>query len=106
MSNHTPGPWAITSAPYGALRVGPALVEHPGREAVEYANARDRDLLAQRAADAALIAAAPDMLAALQGLAWAVSGIEYVETEYAEEVAQAHAAIAKALIAQAKGGAV
>jgi hypothetical protein len=48
-------------------------------------------------ANARLIAAAPDMLAALQGLAWAVSGIEYVETEYAAEVAQAHAAIAKAL---------
>lgn len=68
MTKHTPGPWAITTAPYGALRVGPALLEHPGREAVEYAQARGRDLLAQRAADAALIAAAPDMLAALRAM--------------------------------------
>ena len=96
MTQHTPGPWGIKNAPYGALRGGPALLEHPGREAVEYARARGHDLLAQREADLTLILAAPDLLAALQGLAWAVSGIGYVETEYAEEVAQAHAAIAKA----------
>ena len=62
MNEHTPGPWAMSNAPYGALRVGPALLEHPGREAVEYAQARGHDLLARRAADAALIAAAPDLL--------------------------------------------
>ena len=97
MTQHTPGPWDIKNAPYGALRGGPALLEHPGREAIEYARARGHDLLAQRDADLSLILAAPDMLAALQGLAWAVSGIEYVETEYAEQVAEARAAIAKAL---------
>lgn len=97
MSNHTPGPWGIKNAPFGALRGGPALLEHPGRDAIEYALARGHDLLAQRDADLTLILAAPDLLAALQGLAWAVSGIEYVETEYAEQVAQAQAAIAKAI---------
>ena len=97
MTQHTPGPWDIKNAPFGALRGGPALLEHPGREAIEYARARGHDLMAQREADLTLILAAPDLLAALQGLAWAVSGIGYVETEYAEEVAQAHAAIAKAL---------
>jgi hypothetical protein len=97
MTQHTPGPWDIKNAPFGALRGGPALLEHPGREAIEYARARGHDLLAQRDADLSLILAAPDMLAALQGLAWAVSGIEYVETEYAEQVAEARAAIAKAL---------
>lgn len=92
MSNHTPGPWAVTSAPYGALRVGPALVEHPGREAVEYANARGRDLLVQRAADAALIAAAPDMLAALK----------LVEQNAFDKTALA---AIRAAIAKAQGGA-
>lgn len=103
MSNHTPGPWAVTSAPYGALRVGPALVEHPGREAVEYANARDRDLLAQRAADAALVAAAPDLLdmcERLLGFAWHYGSTSGV-TAGGDMLAQA-----KALIAQAKGRAV
>jgi hypothetical protein len=62
---HTPGPWAITKGAYGALNVGPASLAHPGKEATHYALDRGRDLLAQRAADAALIAAAPDMLEAL-----------------------------------------
>lgn len=103
MSNHTPGPWAITSAPYGALRAGPALIEHPGREAVDYAYARNRDLLTQRAADAALIAAAPDLLdmcERLLGFAWhygSTSGVVAGGDMLAE---------AKALIAQVKGGAV
>lgn len=103
MSNHTPGPWAVTSAPYGALRAGPALIEHPGREAVEYASARGRDLLAQRAADAALIAAAPDLLdmcERLLGFAWHYGSTSGV-TAGGDMLAQA-----KALIAQAKGGAV
>ena len=102
MATHTPGPWAITAAPYGALRVGPALLEHPGREAVEYAQTRGRDLLAQRAADAALIAAAPDLLdmcERLLGFAWhygSTSGVTAGEGMLAN---------AKALIAHAQGGA-
>lgn len=89
MSNHTPGPWRFTR-------------DHtPGQYGI---NERIRDrhnsvicnLHINAEANARLIAAAPDLLAALQGLAWAVSGIEYVETEYAEQVAQARAAIAEA----------
>lgn len=45
----------------------------------------------ERKANARLIAAAPDLLAALKALEWAVDGLEY-----AEEVAAARAAIAKA----------
>lgn len=103
MTQHTPGPWAITAAPYGALRIGPALLEHPGREAVEYAQARGRDPLAQRAADAALIAAAPellDMCERLLGFAWHYGSTSGV-TAGGEMLANA-----KALIAQAKGGAI
>jgi len=65
---HTPGPWAITKGAYGALHVGPATLAHPGKEATQYALERGRDLLAQRAADAALIAAAPDLLDALENI--------------------------------------
>ena len=46
--------------------------------------------------DARLIAAAPDLLAALQSLEWACSGVDYMESEYASQLAQARAAIAQA----------
>ena len=62
MTQHTPGPWVTWKGAYGALHVGPAKLDHPGREAAQYAAERGRDLLAQREADAALIAAAPDLL--------------------------------------------
>ncbi len=65
---HTPGPWAITKGAYGALNAGPASLAHPGKEATHYALDRGRDLLAQRAADAALIAEAPAMLEALENI--------------------------------------
>jgi hypothetical protein len=68
MTQHTPGPWATSKGAYGALHVGPATLAHPGREVAQYAAERGRDLLAQRAADVALIAAAPDMLVALERL--------------------------------------
>lgn len=100
MTKHTPGPWAMSNAPYGALRVGPALLEHPGREAVEYAQTRGRDLLAQRAADAALIAAAPDMLQALRDIAATSTGYD------SEEIIAEIQGICARIIAQAKGGAV
>lgn len=99
MATHTPGPWAITAALYGALRVGPTLLEHPGREAVEYAQARDRDLLAQRAADAALIAAAPDMLQALRDIAATSTGYD------SEEIIAEIQGICARIITQAKGDA-
>lgn len=103
MATHTPGPWAITAAPYGALRIGPALLEHPGREAVEYAQARGRDPLAQRAADAALIAAAPDLLNMCERL---LGFAHHYADASATLAAEGMLANAKALIAQAKGGAV
>jgi len=92
MTQHTPSPWDTRQGAYGALHVGPAKLDHPGREAAQYAADRGRDLLAQRAADAALIAAAPDMLAALM---------------LAEQNATDRTALAaiRAAIAKAKGGA-
>ncbi len=46
---------------------------------------------------AALQAAAPDLLAALRDLEWACSGVEYMESEYSEQLAQARAALNKAI---------
>ena len=91
-TQHTPGPWATSKGAYGALHVGPAKLDHPGREAAQYAADRGRDLLAQRMADARLIAAAPDMLAALM---------------LAEQIATDRTALAaiRAAIVKAKGGA-
>jgi hypothetical protein len=78
-TQHTPSPWVTSKGAYGALHVGPVTLAHPGREVAQYAAERGRDLLAQRAADVALIAAAPDMLAALQAIA-ATSTEEDAET--------------------------
>jgi hypothetical protein len=92
MTQHTPSPWVTWKGAYGALHVGPAKLDHPGRETAQYAAERGRDLLAQRAANARLIAAAPDMLAALM---------------LAEQNATDRTALAaiRAAIAKAKGGA-
>ena len=67
VASFTPPPWAITKGAYGALLVGPARLDHPGKARIEYAlDHGGHDLLAQRDADARLIHAAHDMLAALK----------------------------------------
>ena len=100
MTQHTPGPWVTSKGAYGALHVGPAKLEHPGREAAQYAADRGRDLLAQREADAALIAAAPDMLAALQDIM-----AESSRDDDDHDVIATIQGICRAIIAKAKGGA-
>ena len=103
-TQHTPGPWATSKGAYGALHVGPAKLDHPGREAAQYAAERGRDLLAQRAADAALIAAAPKLLAALHALIWQIErddGIEWEDDSPAAEMVRQ----ARIAIAEARGGA-
>lgn len=91
-TKHTPGPWQINFRDKrqvcdadGEVRGCSPIAHCVGSGAI--ANAR-------------LIASAPALLAALQALEWAVSGVEYIETEYAEQIAQARTAIA-----QATGGA-
>ena len=98
MTQHTPGPWAIRKGVYGALYVGPAKLDHPGQDLVAYAADRGRDLLAQRAADAALIAAAPDMLAALQDIM-----AESSRDDDDHDVIATIQGICRAAIAKAKG---
>jgi hypothetical protein len=105
MTQHTPGPWATSKGAYGALHVGPAKLDHPGREAAQYAAERGRDLLAQREADAALIAAAPDMLARLNSI---IDTIETLGDATGHHLTNAIYDIgrdARAAIAKAKGGA-
>jgi len=100
MTQHTPSPWATSKGAYGALHVGPATLSHPGREAAQYAAERGRDLLAQREADAALIAAAPDMLAALQDIM-----AESSRDDDDHDVIATIQGICRAIITKAKGGA-
>ena len=85
---HTRAPWTIAKGPYGSLSVGPAELRHPGRDST-----RLEERLAQRAADAALIAAAPEMLAALQRI---VGEHRPGELMTVGQLAMARAAIAKA----------
>jgi len=94
---HTPGPWAITKGAYGALHVGPATLAHPGRDRALYSTQRGRDLLAQRAVDASLIAEAPAMLEALENI---------ILSSDANDSASLANAIADALVivARAKAG--
>ena len=69
VASFTPPPWDITKGQYGALHVGPAVLAHPGKARIEYAQDHGgHDLLAQRDADAKLIHAAHDMRAILRDL--------------------------------------
>ncbi len=95
-ASFTPPPWAITKGAYGALHVGPARLDHPGKARIEYAlDHGGHDLLAQRDAGARLIHAAHDMLAALK---WAASRLEFNNFQDDEEdvLKDIYAAIAKA----------
>ena len=100
MTQHTPGPWATSKGAYGALHVGPAKLDHPGREAAQYAAERGHDRLAQRWADAALIAAAPDLLNMCERL---LGFAHHYADASALLAGEGMLASAKALIAQARG---
>ena len=100
MTTHTPSPWAITKGAYGALHVGPAKLDHPGREAAQYAAERGHDLLSQRMADAALIAAAPDLLNMCERL---LGFAHHYADANALLAGEGMLASAKALIVKAKG---
>jgi hypothetical protein len=94
-AKHTPGPWHTTGD--GLVYAEPSFDDI---EAPFICDATDdsqwRSPNDEERANARLISAAPELLAALQALEWAVSGVDYIETEYADQVAQARAAIARA----------
>ncbi len=91
-AQHTPGPWVVNGE---ARYAGFNVVDKTGRSVAAFpSNSKRPD--DERNANAHLIAAAPELLAALEGLEWAVSGLAYVQEEYSDQVAAAQAAIAKA----------
>lgn len=81
-SAHTPGPWNV-SEPTGAYIQSPA----GGIAALTYG---------AREADARLIAAAPDLLAALTALVWQMDRMDDLPDEIEQMLAEARAAITKA----------
>ena len=80
-TNHTPGPWETSVLSDGTQ--WQVCEEGAGDWIADCKNADD----------ALLIAAAPELLAALE---WACAGVEYMETEYSEQLTAARAAIARA----------
>ncbi|MFJ3486620.1 hypothetical protein ACIPL1_24925 [Pseudomonas sp. NPDC090202] len=84
---HTPGPWR--AAPSGQIVGGPTKV----RQICKIWNTRDRE---QDLANASLLAAAPDLLTALQDLLFAYEDPENTGSTHDEKVAAARAAISKA----------
>lgn len=94
-SQHTPGPWTLSDddSPLLYGTGGPYIAQVFSRTEADTGTLRPN-----YAADAAVIAAAPDLLAALQGLLQGIIRHE-VKEEYLKhypEVAAARAAIAKA----------
>jgi hypothetical protein len=63
MSEHTPGPWSVDARASTAVRGGPD--DHVVASCGGWATTR-RDVLAEQQANARLVAAAPDLLAALR----------------------------------------
>jgi hypothetical protein len=93
MSKHTPGPWLFEPAPHGAFDI----CKDPnslGRYMVIATRGPHDVRAAEMHANARLIAAAPDLLEALQGLLVAVQRSVCEGSGPAQEAA--HAAIAKA----------
>jgi hypothetical protein len=96
VSAHTPGPWSLSGVM--ALDTPMWIVSVPG----EQARIEISDYSQESEANARLIAAAPDLLAALEGLVEvAKAALEEVNRDGAEwhvaaELAEARAAIAKA----------
>lgn len=100
MTKHTPGPWGIKRVNYGAYHVGPAILERPSKDAIDYAAKSGLDLLARRTANARLIAVAPDLLDMCERL---LGFAHHYAHESALAAGEGMLTSAKALIAQAKG---
>ena len=114
MKTHTPGPWFVSFPADGLATRHPVIscngettshVEWDGTPAMNVARAEWRGNVADTNANARLIAAAPELLAALQDLRdlnwdW-FRGTAYVTVEFEQKnkaaIAKARAAINKAL---------
>jgi hypothetical protein len=89
-SQHTPGPWTFF---HWSDKTGVTSDNFDVAHCSGLNSSRTRE---EEIANARLIAAAPDLLDALQDLFWAVTGFGDFEAQYPEEYAKARAAIAKA----------
>ena len=91
MSKHTQGPWAVRGIPTGQRYIGPS--QDGGAPSVALVLSRVNVPDERLAADARLIAAAPELLEALQSVIWA----EDSQPDHREDaIRHARAAIAKA----------
>ena len=97
---HTPGPWRIQDTYDGTIPVDGWSEE--GEESIEICRVSlDNETEATQSANAALIAAAPELLAALEAIAGGhvMAGREFSALECIHEYQK----IARAAIAKAKG---
>lgn len=103
-AKHTPGPWQIGSR-YGNTKVEIADASYDRAICTVWTHQDEGSTvefekrfqpLPCGAANARLIAAAPDLLAALKDLEWALTYFGDFELQYREETRAARAAIAKA----------
>lgn len=90
MSKHTPGPWCVRDLPTAQRYIGPS--NDGGASSVALVLARVNLPDEQIAADAKLVAAAPELLAALNRLMGGTTTMQ----DAADANKQARAAIAKA----------
>lgn len=90
---HTPGPWEVAEG-HGRLSIIHPLNEQDCEQVVDLCGYMTPEIRA----DARLIAAAPDLLAALEGMSDAVVGhdLHCFEGDFREAVLNVRAAIAKA----------
>lgn len=110
MTQHTEGPWQVRLTQSGHIarqRIDDSrYIDGPDGLAVAFAadyNSEERD--AEIDANARLIAAAPDLLAALEGLFPLLDFVsQQYRGDYDVEIAAADAAIAKAQRGVRKGG--
>lgn len=94
MANHTPGPWETLGGPGFATEIG-AMLNTPDAVIVADTRLMPYDPTPRQLADARLIAAAPDLLAALERAVETLAQFGWgVETEVA--IRTGRAAIAKA----------
>lgn len=86
MAKHTPGPWAVVGANIEQIEEG-----------VEIATVSEyRTMTPRQAANARLIAAAPDLLAALQSALNQLSALSFADDRIVYTRERARAAIARA----------
>lgn len=91
-AKHTPGPWIVGSNGTTVLHMDDTDLDHPYPAVVNTVSGRDSMEYGEACANARLIAAAPELLAALRNF---LTTCEHKEHAYACE--QARAAIAKAV---------